>query len=69
MAYRILSHTWSAGSGFSQRYDARIDAIQAMAKKMANAPEMMFELVTEEEFREWLKKEPSPPLLSIAFPW
>jgi hypothetical protein len=50
MAYRILSHTWSAGWDFSQSYDYRIDAVAAMAKKMANAPEMLFELVTEEEF-------------------
>ena len=50
MAYRILSHTWSAGWDFSQSYNYRIDAVAAMAGKMANAPEMLFELVTEEEF-------------------
>ena len=57
MAYRILSHTWSAGSDFSQRYDARIDAIEAMAKRQAHAPEVLFELVTEEQFQAWLEKE------------
>jgi hypothetical protein len=59
MAYRILSHTWSAGSDFSQRYDARIDAVEAMAKRQANAPEVLFELVTEDHFCAWLDKQPA----------
>jgi hypothetical protein len=50
MAFRIIGTTWSAGWDFSQSYDYRIDAVAAMAKKMANAPEMLLELVTEEEF-------------------
>lgn len=57
-SYRILSYTWSAGSDFSQRYDARIDAVEAMAKRQANAPDVLFELVTEDQFRAWLDKQP-----------
>ena len=59
MAFRILSHSWSAGSDFSQRYDVRIDAVEAMAKRQANAPEALFELVTEDQFLAWLDKQPS----------
>lgn len=59
MSYRILSHTWSAVSDFSQRYDARIDAVEEMARRQANAPDVLFELVTEDQFRAWLDREPA----------
>jgi len=58
MAYRILSHTWSAGSDFSPCYTARIDAAEALAKLQAKAPDALHELVTEEQFQAWLDKDP-----------
>jgi hypothetical protein len=55
MAFRIISTTWSTGWDFSQRYDRRIDAVEAMAKRMANAPDVLFELVSEEQFQARLQ--------------
>lgn len=57
MAYRILSHTWSVGSDFSSQYAYRIDAVKAMAHKQANAPDVSFELVTEQQFQAWINKQ------------
>lgn len=59
MVFRILSHTWSAGSDFSQSYERRIHAVEAMARKQAHAPDMLFELLTEEQFQAWLDKQPA----------
>lgn len=61
MSFRIIGTTWSAGWDFSKSYDYRIDAVEAMAKKMANAPEMLFELVTEEEFLARCEQDASAP--------
>ena len=57
MAFRILSHTWSAGSDFSQSYDRRIYAVEAMAVLQAQAPDALFELITEDQFQAWLDKQ------------
>lgn len=58
MVFRILSHSWSAGSDFSRSYERRIWAVEAMAVLQANAPEALFELVTEDQFQAWLDKQP-----------
>lgn len=52
--FRIISTYWSGDWDFTSAYDRRIDAVEAMAKRQANAPDVLFELVPEEQFQAML---------------